>query len=296
MGTTGRLAKGCGCGCALLLILLGLLVWAGYAVISKIVQEAQEAEAVSAEVHETVGRVADYQPPADGAVPAERMELFLRARALMAETRKSTDADLAVLSSGEAAPTESVPGLLGELARWGVGVWKIEGTTSLIPQVIAFVKTKGEILMETGMGPGEYLYIYALAYYVSLEKSPADGPAFPIVSDDADEQGRRSGHDEFDVREIRREAVLRRVNEALLPMLRRQLEALGQEQPTAEADPWRTRLEAEIEAMEKDRFRIPWRDGLPDAIEASVAPYRGLLEASYSVMCNPLEVLTGTGE
>ena len=70
MGTAGRLTKGCGCGCALLLTLLGLLVWGGWVLIAQVVREAGEAEAVSAQVHETVGRVADYKPPPDGAVPA----------------------------------------------------------------------------------------------------------------------------------------------------------------------------------------------------------------------------------
>ena len=46
--------------------------------------------------------------------------------------------------------------------------------------------------------------------------------------------------------------------------------------------------------MEGDRFRFPWRDGLPGPIEDSISPYRARLETSYSELCNSLEILTGT--
>jgi hypothetical protein len=144
------------------------------------------------------------------------------------------------------------------------------------------------------MGPGEYLYIYSIAYFSGLGKSPADGPAFRLLGDDEDGvQGRPAGEDEFDVREGRREDVLARLNEQLLPMLQRQLAALDETGDAVETDPWRQQLAAEIAAMETDRFRVPWRDGLPPAIKASLEPYRTRLEASYSPMCNPLEVLAG---
>ena len=65
-----------------------------------------------------------------------------------------------------------------------------------------------EALLEVGMGPGEYMYVYSVAYYSWLGKSPADGPSFTLVGDDGDNQGRQVGQDEFDVREERREMVL----------------------------------------------------------------------------------------
>ena len=57
-----------------------------------------------------------------------------------------------------------------------------------------------------------------------------------------------------------------------------------------------TQLAAEITAMESDRFRIPWRDGVPEPIAASLEPYRRQLESSYSAMCNPLEIMAGSDE
>ena len=79
--------------------------------------------------------------------------------------------------------------------------------------------------------------------------------------------------------------ILARTNRNLLPMLRNQLADLGDD----ERDPWRRSIAEEIEAMESDRYRLPWRDGFPEPLERSLEPYRGRLDESYSPLCNPLE-------
>jgi hypothetical protein len=294
MSTAKRWAKGCGCGCGLFVVLLGLLGWGGYVLIRGVVGEAEKIDAVMDRVHEEHGRLSDFRPEPDGTIPPERVEAFLRVRELMATTRAETDHVFNLLSSEESEDATEVPGILGQVLAWGMGILKIEAGTSLVPQLIDFVAARSEALLEAGIGPGEYLYIYSIAFYTGLGKSPADGPAFRLLFDDEDgNQGRRGAGDEFDVREGRREAVLTTLNGALLPMLRRQLAALDESGRLRESNPWRQQLVAEIAAMEEDPFRIPWRDGLPPAIEASLEPYRPRLEASYSPMCNPLEVLAG---
>lgn len=296
MSTASKWKKGCGCGCGVLVLVLGLVSWGGYILITSVVENAQKAEAVMKQVHERHGEISDFVPEPDGAVPAERLEAFLLTRELMEEARNETEGTLALLSSGESGGAQ-VPGLLGRLLGWGTAAMKVEAGTTLVPQAIAFVGARGEALLEAGMGTGEYLYIYSLTYFSWLGKSPADGPGFPLVGDDEDGgQQRQGGRDEFDVREERREMILTRLNEQLLPVLRRQLAALDASRHVAESDPWRQQLSAEIAAMEKDGFRIPWRDGLPPVIEESLAPYRARLVGSYSPMCNPLEVFAGTGE
>jgi hypothetical protein len=293
--TAKRWAKGCGCGCGLLLLALGLLGWGGFVAIRGLVQEGERGEQVMAEVRERHGGLSDFVPGPTGALPPERVETFLRARELMADTRRKTEASLSVLSSDGTGGAEQVPGVLGELLRWGLSAAKFQGATNLLPQVIGFVSAKGDALLEAGMGTGEYHYIYSLAYFSWLGKSPADGPAFNLVGGDEDEnRGAQGGQDEFDVREQRRELVLTQLNERLLPVLRRQLAALGE--GDAASTGWRDGLAAEIAAMEADRFRIPWRDGVPEPIAASLEPYRRRLESSYSAMCNSLEIVPGSGE
>ena len=293
--TARRWAKGCGCGCGLLVLALGLLGWGGFLYIRGIVREADRSEKVMEEVREQHGGFSDFQPSPTGALPPQRLEAFLRARELMADTRRKTEGSLSLLSSDDPGGTEQVPGVLGALLEWGLGVAKVEGVTSLLPQVVGFVSAKGEALLEAGMGPAEYLYVYSIAYLSWLGKSPADGPAFTLVSgDDQDDQGSRGGQDAFDVRETRRESVLTRLNERLLPVMKRQLAAATKSDAASEQ--WRAQLAAEITAMESDRFRIPWRDGVPEPLAASLEPYRRQLESSYSAMCNPLEIMVGSDE
>jgi hypothetical protein len=292
--TNRRWATGCGCGCGLLVIVLGLLAWRGYAFIKEIASQAEEAEAAMTTVQERHGGLADFQPDPAGMLPAERVEAFIRVRELTAAARGETEASLSLLSPGGPEGVEQVPGLLGELLNWGLGVAKVEGATNLIPRAIAFVARRNQALLEAGMGPGEYVYLYSLVYYSWLGKSPADGPAFPLVGDDQDQGGRRSGQDEFDIRERRRELILGKLNEHLRPMLRRQLAAL--EDGGGVSPRWREELSTEVAAMEADRFRIPWRDGLPESMAATLEPYRRELEASYCAVCNPLEVMPGLAE
>lgn len=271
------------------MLLLGVVTWIAVGLVLDIAEDMGRAEANMEKVYAAHGRVGDYVPPLNGAIPPERMEAFLQAREHMAPARAKTQGALELLSS-QRPSMANVPGLLGRMLGWGMGALKIEAGRNLGPDVVAFFADHGEALLEAGMGPGEYLYIYSVAYYAGLGKSPADGPAFVLVSED---EGESQGveRDAFDVREIRREFVLRRLNERFAPMLRRQLEALEAE--AGSDGSWHQRLGEEVAALENDRFRIPWRDGLPTALESSIAPYRARLEASYSTLCNPLEVRTG---
>ena len=73
-------------------------------------------------------------------------------------------------------------------------------------------------------------------------------------------------------------------------MLYNQLEKLSTSESSDIPDEWREALKAEIEAMEADRFRLPWQDGLPNVIESSLKPFRYQLQQSYNKMTNPLEL------
>jgi len=53
---------------------------------------------------------------------------------------------------------------------------------------------------------------------------------------------------------------------------------------------WKEALAAELEAMESDRYRLAWQDGLPEAIASSLKPYRDRLDSSYSRLMNTIEI------
>jgi hypothetical protein len=73
-------------------------------------------------------------------------------------------------------------------------------------------------------------------------------------------------------------------------MLHNQLVRLEEREAAVMPEEWRQALAAEIKAMETDKNRLPWQDGVPAVIEASLKPFKERLEASYSAMTNPLEL------
>ena len=156
-------------------------------------------------------------------------------------------------------------------------------------QIAEFMKGRNQALLDAGMGMGEYYYIYVIGYFSWLGKHPGDGPDFQIDESGSDEI--RVGElDREEVREERRDLFIRRIHRMLLPMLHNQLDKLASGGVSEAQSGWRASLEAEIQAMEKDRFRLPWQEGLPARTEASLEPFRSRLEQSYNAMTNPLEL------
>ena len=165
----------------------------------------------------------------------------------------------------------------------GVPLRQFVAGVGLLGDVADFLHQRNQALLDAGIGLGEYYYIYVLAYLSFLEKPPDDGPPFRLVGGSEHDDG----WDESDVREQRAEQVVQRVRQQMLPMLRRQLEAMGDTRTDAR---WRETLVTEITAMEANPHRMPWAGGLPEVIETSLLPFRERLESSYSELCNPLEV------
>ena len=74
----------------------------------------------------------------------------------------------------------------------GDGNWiaKAQVGWKMIPALLSFIGERNEILLNRNMGVGEYQHIYALSYFVLLDKDPGDGPGFVLAGDDeAEEDG-----------------------------------------------------------------------------------------------------------
>ena len=280
--STKKWLIGCGIGCGVVILIVVILLASGYFFIKNIVDEFEDTEAMIEAMTERFGRIPDFYPDPDGTIRPERIEAFLSARDAFARVREKLTRDIETLSRGrdeEDIKVERPKGVF-TMIRLGFGI---------IPQIAEFIKTRNEALLEAGMGLGEYYYIYSVAYYSWLGKSPEDGPDFQITGPDADEDFGYWARE--DSEEMRRERMRRRLNRMLLPMLRNQLEKLEAEGGAETTEDWRQNLEREIEAMEEDRDRLPWQDGLPEVIEASLRPYRERLEANYNPMTNPMEMM-----
>jgi len=261
---------GCGCGCAGLLLLAGLLASGGLMVARDAMSGFEDAVESREQLEERYGEAADFTPAPDGAVTSERMELFLAIRDELEPARRAIEGFFAGLpmSDEEARALEEQPflrkiGSVVRITRSAVGFGGDLGE---------FFDARNRLLAERGMGIGEYTYIYALAYYSWLGRSPSDGPE----------------RDEGVSAEIG--SWRGRVRRDLVGMLENQLAALPEGDASPAAAKWRAALSAELEALDGSRRRLPWEEGLPPAIAASFEPYRERLEALYSETTNTFEL------
>ena len=284
--TTRGWLMGCGIGCgALVLIVVGLVVASGF-IFRDAIQNFEQADQSMETLAERFGPISEFRPDADGAIRPERIEAFLAARESVAAERQEMDRSLTALS----ADSETEGGRSGRLPRLPTGViGKTRAGVWLMHQLADFLRQRNEALMESEIGLGEYYYIYTLAYYDWLGKSPVDGPSFKLVGERGYVFEEIENLPESAVREYRTDVTRRNLNRLFLPVLRNQLNDLDAAEDPGELEPWRALLEAEILRLETDANRIPWEDGLPDVIAASLEPFRERLERSYGVMCNALE-------
>lgn len=255
---------GCGIGCGVVILLGAILIGGGAWWIKGMVNRFDDATERTDTLVERYGRAEDWTPPARGAIAPERMAVFLAVRDSTAAMRARLDETFSSFEDLERADREGGKPRFGEVLR------AIRGGLGIAPLMGEFLAARAGALESAGMGLGEYTYIYALGYFGYLGKNPDSGPG--NVRFESDEPDR-------DVR--------RRAHRLLLSMLHNQrtlCDSLGV------AASWRDSLTAEIAAMEDDRRRVPWQDGLPPAIAESFAPHRERLEAAWSDAGNIFEL------
>lgn len=276
--TTRKWLIGCGIGCGVIVVIGALLITGGVLYVRNLVEGFKDSEAILETLTEKYGRVTEFTPHPDGRIPSNRIEAFLEAREATTVLREKIERDIGILDEDEGIDVESTGNVFQKL-KLGFG---------LIPQIAQFFKARNQALLDVGMGMGEYYYIYTIVYFSWLEKPLLDGP--PISIRGGDQEVRIEDWDDEEAREMQQDLSRRRIHRMLLPMLQNQDEKLT-EGPVGEAsEAWRDALTAEIEAMEDDRYRLPWQDGLPEVISSSLEPYRARFERSYSRLMNAIEI------
>jgi hypothetical protein len=280
--TTKKWLIGCGIGCGAVIVIIAILVASGFFFFKNIVDEFKDTEVLMETLVEQHGRVRDFCPDPDGTINPSRVEAFLGAREAFSSAREKIASAFATLSDEEKdIEIEGTrPKNVFKMVRLGFGI---------VPQIAEFIKGRNQALLDAEIGIGEYYYIYVIAFYSWLGKSPEDGPDLQIRGAD-DEDGPFRYWDSEALQEDRGEWMKRRIHRIILPMMLNQLEKLEEREAAVMPEEWRKSLTAEIEAMRADKGRLPWQDGVPSVIEASLKLYRERLEASYSAMTNPLEL------
>jgi hypothetical protein len=201
-----------------------------------------------------------FTPSPDGTVAADRLEIFCSVR----EQLQGACRDLATAENGMTA----LEGLDGrdraprtELIREALRT--VKGGMSLGPVMGGFFETRNRALLAGGMGLGEYTYIYFVAYHDRLV-------------------GQQNESRLLDEPPANRRLLL-----ALHSMLSRQLELVREHQGALDLQ---VALEAEVATMTADPTRLPWLDGLPEAVADSVAPRRAELDELFCDVAAPLEL------
>lgn len=254
-----------GCGCALVLI-GGAAILVVIVVAVAMVHPYHEAVELREALEARHGTQAGFTPPPDGAVPAERMEVFLAVRERLSEAcARLTESRAAIQRVESFDGTEDLPEDPSLIALFEGGV----AALGLEQRRGELFRARNQALLDAGMGQGEYTYIFAVSYSARLASW-------------REEDGRVA------VEELK---VFSRVRRLLREMLQRQLAAVEAGPPGPERDTWAEELAAEIARLEEDARRIPWMEGLPERIEASVAPHRERLDAHWCEAAAHLELL-----
>ncbi len=283
-GTAAKIGIGCGIGCLVVLLALGGIGTCTYLGVRDLADDAKQMTADMDALTARFGHAAEWSPPPDGAIEVSRMEAFLAVRERLLVEGADVSQHLQVLDGAEGAP-----GGIATKARAGI---------ELVPAIVAYAGAMGSALLDEDMALGEYAYIYTLGYYVMLGKDPGAGPGFRVTGDDEPAPGddgegfhiRSSGGwriDGGDHRGQRGEEARARLNGLFRSLLMSQREAAV----AAYADDERVaRLDAELAALAGDPQRLPWQDGLPDEVAASLRWYGDRLEATWEPWLNSIEV------
>jgi len=246
-----------GCG-VLLVVAIAIFFIGGYS----LMRPFSEAVDVRSELEEEYGALEAFVPAKSGAVPPDRMAVFLQVRRELAESCvEFARVEEQFLKMEEFDDQE-------EVSRTEVLMEAFKTTRSAIgmgPLMGRFFTTRNRALLEAKMGMGEFTYVWVVSNHDRI----------------------LNPHDESEL--FGRGLLNSRVRGGLLAMLVNQRDALGREQgvPPEEI----ALLEAEIDAMESDGRRVLWQDGLPPAIAESIEPYRQELDELYCGSTAPLELM-----
>jgi hypothetical protein len=270
--TTTKVLAGCGVGCLLFTVALVGLGWMGYRWARTAAEVVEAAERAEIQLEAEYGLIGEFTPPVDGRIPTARMDVFLAVRESMTTQRVALVEAVTAL-----APTDGEGGTVGGFRAARAGI-------NMAPRALEFARVRNEGLLEAGMGPGEYAWIYWLTYNAWLGHPVGESLLHDIMEVRSESHGSVQMH--FDGMDTER--VTRRFRRDVVSMLRNLDEALTEESAGTELAEL---VAVELATIETDSARFPWEDGLPEAFAVGLDPYRERLEETYSPATNPFELL-----
>jgi hypothetical protein len=244
----------------------------GYRWARTAVEAVDAVEHAQQELEAEYGEIRDFTPPNYGRIVADRMEVFLAVRESITPQREDLAVAVAAL-----APTTGEGGAVGGLRAARAGM-------SLAPRVLQFAGARNTALLDAGMGPGEYAWIYWLSYDAWLGHPPGES----VLDDIMEARSTSDGAVQMRVDGMSTGEVRRQLRTEIVAMLQNLDRALADD-PNAVT--LHEMVTTELAAVANEPERFPWQDGAPDALTAGLEPYRDRLEATYSTAVNPFELI-----
>lgn len=277
-----KMKKGCGIGCGVLTILVFVVIGSIAFFVRDMSSDYKAVANAEKELIAAHGGVADFIPSAAGLPTAERVQIFLEVRRQQAEWRRNV-----ALAFDE---------FLVKKEESGSGGFKhflklLRSTSEMAPSLAGFWSSRNAALIKHEMGPGEYSYLYCLAYFSYLGYDPGDG-AQDTELDFAGNTGTNVNiSTDGEITEAqRRDAAWRRTRDLMLPMLE-SAERTGMVLEAEEAQKWLIELDIEVAMMQESSMHYPWRGGVPRALADIFRPFRKDLEEQYDISVNPVELI-----
>ena len=249
---------GCGVGCGAVILLGILLSVGGSLYLMKPFNKAVDAQK---ELVAEFGEREAYIPSPQGITP-DRLEKFMAVRRavmpMCAEFQKLGDSFAAMeeLEKGGEDPTK------GEVFKAVTNL--TGGIFGMVGDMGRFIQLRNQALLESGMGLGEYVWIYVLVYNSWLGNAPN-------MDIDGDSKGGMS----------RGEQKVMRI------LVRNHAEALANAGMGDEAALW----EQEADRMKRAETGVPFKfDGLPAGVSRVFLPYERELSELYCEATSSFEM------
>jgi len=270
-GSAWKWVAGCGIGCLTIIIAAASLGVGGFMLARGAVREVKQITDLQDQVGQRFGSIDDYSPRW-GATAASRMEAFSRVREAMGAVMKDLD------DQSTAFPPKDGPKGFIE------GLKAIRGGVKAVSTIGRLIEARNRALLDAEMGFGEYYYLYGTVYYAWLGHSPLDCPRGVAI------HARDGGHMMSFTDGEASSDLDRAYRDAYMGLLRRALSA-GESAGSLE-EPWLTAVRKELDALEADRDRLPWADGLPPMLATGLGPFKARLEPLYWKTANCFELTT----
>ena len=216
--------------------------------------DSDHLKAVRTEMVELYGERDDFTPPLDGELDSNRLGLFLEIREDLILTRIEIASGLDEFLDLMKGDKERERNPFEKIVH---GVQMLKGGAGLVTQGLTYLGARSEKLLESGMGEGEYFYLYSLMAFSWLEWDPLS----ELDPDVVEEFDLEKDIEEM-VEEYRRifERQLRNQRDAL-----RDIESLTAAQEQA--------LEQVEVGLSRDSRRFPFEGQFPTAWIEKLQPY-----------------------